>query len=64
MLTGTSRSIGVVGVADSIEEAERTCEVALTHVEGDAIFVRHDIGKRELVQRRMDHMRQVREGGP
>jgi phosphoribosylamine--glycine ligase len=52
----------VVGVADTIEDAERTCEAALTHVEGDAIFVRHDIGKRELVQRRVDHMRQVREG--
>lgn len=62
MLTGTSRAVGVVGVADSIEEAERTCEAALTHVEGDAVFVRHDIGKRELVQRRVDHMRQVREG--
>ena len=62
ILTGTSRAVGVVGVADTIEDAERTCEAALTHVEGDAIFVRHDIGKRELVQRRVDHMRQVREG--
>ncbi len=61
ILTTTSRAVGVVGVADTIEEAEATCEAALTHVKGDAIFVRHDIGKRELVQRRVEHMRQVRE---
>ncbi len=60
LVTGTSRSIGVVGVGSSIEEAERNCEKALEHVHCDAVFVRHDIGTRELVQRRVDHMNALR----
>lgn len=61
ILTGSSRSVGVVGVADSISEAEKMCEAALKYVKGDCLFVRHDIGKRELVQRRIDHMRKIME---
>lgn len=60
LVTGTSRSVGVVGIADSIENAERNCENALEYVKGDAITVRHDIGKRDLVQKRVDHMRSLR----
>ena len=60
LVTGTSRSIGVVGVGKTIEEAESNCEKALTHVKCDAVFVRHDIGTRELVQRRVDHMKALR----
>lgn len=59
ILTTSSRTLGVVGMADSIEEAEAICEAGLTHVKGD-VFVRHDIGKRELVRKRVEHMRQVR----
>lgn len=57
--TTSSRSLGVVGMADSIEEAEAVCEEGLKHVQGE-VFVRHDIGKRELVRKRVEHMRQVR----
>ena len=49
-----------VGIGDSIEEAEANCERALAHVRCDAVFVRHDIGTRELVQRRVDHMKALR----
>lgn len=59
IFTTSSRSLGVVGVADSIEEAEAVCEAGLAHVKGE-VFVRHDIGKKELVRRRVEHMRQVR----
>ncbi len=59
VLTTSSRTLGVVGMADSIEEAEAICEAGLEHVQGE-IFVRHDIGKRDLVRRRVEHMRQVR----
>ena len=62
LVTGTSRSVGVVGIADGIEWAEGNCERALNYVKGDAVFVRHDIGKRELVQRRIDHMKEIRGG--
>lgn len=60
LVTGTSRSIGVVGISDSLDEAESNCEDALQHVECDAMFVRHDIGTRALIQRRVDHMKQLR----
>lgn len=60
LVTGTSRSIGVVGIGRTVEEAEENCEKALKHVKCDAVFVRHDIGTRELVQRRVDHMKALR----
>ena len=60
IVTMSSRSAGIVGVADTIEEAERRCEAALEHVKSDWISVRHDIGKRELVEKRVAHMKQIR----
>ena len=60
LYTGTSRSVGIVGIADTIEEAEMNSEKALAHVKCDHVFVRHDIGKKELVQRRVTHMQQLR----
>ncbi|MDW5563993.1 MAG: phosphoribosylamine--glycine ligase [Methanomassiliicoccus sp.] len=60
VLTTTSRAVGVVGIDDTIEAAERTCEKALAHVTGDALFVRHDIGRPEVVRKRVEHMQQVR----
>ena len=60
LVTGTSRSVGVIGIADTLEEAEQNCEKALKHVVCDAIVVRHDIGTRALVQKRVDHMRELR----
>jgi phosphoribosylamine---glycine ligase len=60
LVTGTSRSVGIVGIGSSIEEAEEHCEDALEHVKCDAMAVRHDIGTRALVQRRVDHMAQLR----
>ncbi len=60
LVTGTSRSVGVIGKGSTIEEAEVNCEKALKYVECDAIFVRHDIGTRDLVQRRVDHMNELR----
>lgn len=59
LVTGTSRSIGVVGIGETIEEAEQRCEAALRFIQCDAIFVRHDIGKRELIQKRIDHIKNL-----
>ncbi|MDD3128398.1 MAG: phosphoribosylamine--glycine ligase [Candidatus Methanomethylophilaceae archaeon] len=59
LVTGRSRSVGIVGIAGSIAEAEEKCERALSHVRSDHIFVRHDIGKKELIQRRIDHMKSL-----
>jgi phosphoribosylamine--glycine ligase len=49
-LTGTSRAFALVGVADTIAEAEASVEQALRYVEG-TYHVRHDIGKKHLVER-------------
>jgi len=60
IVTGTSRSIGVVGVGDTLAEAESNCEKGLSHIKCDAIEVRHDIGTAALIQKRIDHMKQIR----
>jgi len=58
--TTTSRSYAVVGVADTISEAEEIVEDALERAGTDGLRVRHDIGKAELVQQRIDHMDELR----
>ncbi len=58
--TTRSRSLAVVGISDTINEAEQICEECLKHVGGKNIFIRHDIGKRELIQKRIDHMNMLR----
>jgi phosphoribosylamine--glycine ligase len=57
--TTTSRSFAVVGVAESITEAEEIADDALSAV-GDGMRVRHDIGKPDLVSERIDHMAELR----
>ena len=59
LYTTTSRSFAVVGVADSITAAEAQAEDALAAA-GDGLRVRHDVGKPEVVQRRIDHMAELR----
>jgi phosphoribosylamine--glycine ligase len=58
--TTTSRSFAVVGVADSIREAEELAEAAISEAGEEGLRVRHDIGTAALVQRRIDHMRDLR----
>jgi len=58
--TTSSRSLAVVGISSSLKDAENICEEALNFVKSDHIFIRHDIGTQELIQRRIDHMNQIR----
>ncbi len=58
--TTTSRSFAVVGVADSITEAEEIAEEAISKAGEEGLRVRHDIGKPDLVQQRIDHMAELR----
>jgi len=58
--TTTSRSFALVGVADSISEAEEIAEDALAVAGEEGLRVRHDIGKADLIQRRIDHMTELR----
>jgi phosphoribosylamine--glycine ligase len=58
--TTTSRSFAVVGVADSIAEGESIAEDALAAA-GDGLRIRNDIGKQDLVERRIRHIQKLRE---
>jgi phosphoribosylamine--glycine ligase len=58
--TTTSRSFAVVGVADSIAKAEEISEAVLSEAGEDGLRMRHDIGKEALVQKRIDHMAEIR----
>ncbi len=58
--TTTSRSFAVVGLADSITEAEEIAEDALAVAGDDGLHMRHDIGKPDLVQQRIDHIEELR----
>jgi len=57
--TTRSRSLAIVGIANEIEDAEKICESGLKHVKGD-VFIRHDIGKKELIEKRIKHMKMLR----
>ncbi|SFG79633.1 phosphoribosylamine--glycine ligase [Halopelagius inordinatus] len=57
--TTTSRSFAVVGVADTIDAAEKQAESGLAAA-GEGVRIRHDIGKPELVQKRIDHVAELR----
>ena len=57
--TTKSRSLAVVGIADEIEDAEKICENSLKHIKGK-ILIRHDIGKKELIEKRIEHMKMLR----
>ena len=59
--TSSSRSLAVVGIADDLSDAEKICEQALSHVKGDHIFIRHDIGTKDLIEKRINHMNELRE---
>ncbi|MEN6465632.1 MAG: phosphoribosylamine--glycine ligase [Syntrophaceae bacterium] len=55
----TSRAIGVVGIADTIEEAERIAECAIGAVKGPVAH-RPDIGTKPLLEKRVRHMKKIR----
>ncbi|NKE37062.1 phosphoribosylamine--glycine ligase [Natronococcus sp. JC468] len=58
--TTTSRAFALIGVADSITEAEEIAEAALEVAGEEGLHVRHDIGKPDLVQQRIDHVAELR----
>jgi len=60
IFTTSSRSLAVVGIANELTDAERICEKALSHVKGDHIFIRHDIGTKELIEKRVSHVKMLR----
>jgi len=56
--TQSSRSMGMVGIADFVADAERVAEAACGTVSG-RVWHRKDIGTSALLQRRLEHMKAI-----
>ncbi len=57
--TTSSRSLAIVGAAETIAEAEILSEMGLGNVRG-RFHCRHDIGKEQLIRKRIEHMEAIR----
>ncbi|MFW9866305.1 MAG: phosphoribosylamine--glycine ligase [Candidatus Thorarchaeota archaeon] len=55
IFTTTSRAMGILGIAPSLEKAEKIAEAGVECIEGK-LFHRKDVGTRKLLQKRIDHM--------
>jgi phosphoribosylamine--glycine ligase len=58
--TTTSRAFAVVGIADTIADAEAVAEAVLDEAGDEGLHVRHDVGTADLVQSRIDHVEDLR----
>jgi len=61
LFTTSSRSVGIVGIGANLSEAEQKAESALGYVKGN-VFMRHDIGTPEAIERKMVRMIGIRGG--
>jgi phosphoribosylamine--glycine ligase len=55
IFTTTSRAMGILGIAPSLETAEKIAEAGVECIEGK-LFHRKDVGTQKLLQKRIDHM--------
>ncbi|OGP68575.1 MAG: phosphoribosylamine--glycine ligase [Deltaproteobacteria bacterium RBG_16_44_11] len=55
----SSRAIGIVGIADTLEEARKIAEEGVKAVKGPVAY-REDIGTNALIQKRIEHMKMIR----
>jgi phosphoribosylamine--glycine ligase len=55
----SSRAIGIVGIADTLEDARKIAEEGVKAVKGPIAY-RTDIGTDALIQKRIDHMKKIR----
>ena len=53
--TTTSRAMGVLGIAETLDKAEKIAESGVSCIEGK-LFHRKDVGTMKLLQKRIDHM--------
>ncbi len=56
-----SRAVAFVGIGDSLAEAEKLAQSAVSSVKGP-VFYRRDIGTEALIQKRVLHMKRLRVG--
>ncbi|WP_232685729.1 phosphoribosylamine--glycine ligase [Halobacterium zhouii] len=60
LYTTTSRSFAVVGTGETLADAQTQAGAALDDV-GEGLRVRHDVGTDALLQRRIEHVRSLRD---
>jgi phosphoribosylamine--glycine ligase len=60
IFTSNSRAFGMLGVAPSVEEAERIAEKACGCVSGE-LWHRRDIGTQQLINKKVARMKEIRE---
>ena len=53
-----SRAIGICGIGDDFEEALKNCEQMISYFSGP-LFYRKDIGTKELIEKRITHMKEI-----
>ena len=58
--TTSSRALAIVGMGNTLGEAENCCEKGLKAVKSNHIFIRHDIGTSDLIEKRITHMKKIR----
>ena len=61
LLLGSSRSVGIVGIGDTLEEAESAAQSICAQATGPVRF-RADIGATETVQKRIDLVNKILSG--
>ncbi len=59
ILTSSSRALGLVGIGNTISEAEDICENVTKYVKGD-VYHRKDVGTAKLIEKRIKHMTKIR----
>lgn len=55
----SSRAIGIVGIADTLDEARKIAEEGVKAIKGPVAY-REDIGTDALIKKRIDHMKKIR----
>ena len=58
--TTNSRTAAIVSSSSTITQAEKKCEEGLKFISGDNIYVRHDIAKPDLINKRIRNMEELR----
>jgi phosphoribosylamine--glycine ligase len=54
----SSRAIGIVGIADTLEKAEKIAQDGVKAIKGPVAY-RTDIGTETLIKKRIDHMKKI-----
>jgi phosphoribosylamine--glycine ligase len=59
LIEAGSRTVAVIGIADTLQEAEAIAESEIKRIEGP-LFHRTDIGTNHLINKRINHMKNLR----